>query len=185
VGFKDVCRSHIKLLTRKLIALEENSNFFFKLRKKQKRSLFDFVGSFQHFLFGVMDNEDREKIQDNLQTILKNQYNLESLQKKHISVLDSTLNVLKETTADINKQFEEMDKQINNFLKDQSTFNYRILLNNVLMQLSMALDRCENIQNNIIDLLIDIHHGRINPQLVSPSQLNREIYKIESFVKYD
>ncbi|XP_053968598.1 uncharacterized protein LOC128870028 [Anastrepha ludens] len=42
------------------------------------------------------------------------------------------------------------------------------------------MDECEDIQTSIINLLIDINHGRINPKLIKPSQLNKEIALIRN-----
>lgn len=38
--------------------------------------------------------------------------------------------------------------------------------------IGIVIDECEEIQTLIINLLIDINHGRINPKLLKPSQLN-------------
>jgi len=49
----------------------------------------------------------------------------------------------------------------------------------VTNQLTSLIEDCEKAQASIISLLIEINHGRLNTNILKPSQLKSEISKIK------
>jgi len=45
-------------------------------RSRSKRAPFEFMGSLYHILYGIMDEDDRKQLEDNMSNFLDNQHNL-------------------------------------------------------------------------------------------------------------
>lgn len=59
-----------------------------------------------------MDADDRTMLKSNIQNVFDNQQDLHKIYKKQTSIIDSTVNIFKKTTDDVNKQFTAMDNEI-------------------------------------------------------------------------
>lgn len=75
---------------------------------------------------------------------------------------------------------EQLNKFYNELVKDQNAERMTLMFQILTIQIGIVMDECEDIQTSIINLLIDINHGRINPKLLKPSQLNNEIALIKN-----
>ncbi|XP_053967860.1 uncharacterized protein LOC128869349 [Anastrepha ludens] len=171
-------------LKHKYNSLKSNNELFMKQENRKRRAPFEFVGSIYHILFGIMDADDRENMESNIKNIFENQKNIAKLFKRQTSIVDSTINILKKTTDEVNKNFQKMNEQLNKFyhelVKDQNAERMTLMFQILTIQIGIVMDECEDIQTSIINLLIDINHGRINPKLIKPSQLNKEIALIRN-----
>ncbi|XP_037807268.1 uncharacterized protein LOC119600793 [Lucilia sericata] len=89
--FKDQCWSVITNMEYQVNKLETNNGLFLnnKIRKRRDAPL-KFIGSLHHVLFGLMDEDDRESLENNMKNLLANQEDLKVLSKKQTSVVDST-----------------------------------------------------------------------------------------------
>lgn len=97
-NYKDACEMVISSINRRYAILEQNNGLLIK-NKRQKRAPFEFVGSFYHMLFRVMDAEDRATMEDNMRNAFSNQEDLKQLVNKQTSIVDSTVNILKKKPA--------------------------------------------------------------------------------------
>jgi len=59
-----------------------------------------------------MDADDRTMLKSNIQNVFDNQQDLHKIYKKQTSIIDSTVNIFKKATDDVNKQFTAMDNEI-------------------------------------------------------------------------
>uniref|UniRef100_A0A034WFR5 Envelope fusion protein n=1 Tax=Bactrocera dorsalis TaxID=27457 RepID=A0A034WFR5_BACDO len=177
--YEDACIMITATLNDKYNSLKANNELFMKKQNRKKRAPFEFVGSIYHILFGIMDADDRENMESNIRNIFDNQKDIAKLFKRQTSVVDSTINILKKTTDEVNRNFEKMNQQLNKFynelIKDQNAERMTLMFQILTISIGIVMDECEEIQTSIINLLIDINHGRINPKLLKPSQLNKEI----------
>ncbi|XP_049318488.1 uncharacterized protein LOC125780336 isoform X2 [Bactrocera dorsalis] len=131
-----------------------------------------------------MDADDRKELEKDLTNLLDNEKNLKQLIQKQTSVIDSSLNIMKKSQEEVRETFVKMNGQLNLFyselIKNLNAERMALIYQMMVTQLSMTLTECENIQLSIIKLLIDINHGHLNPQLLRPSQMREEIYKIKN-----
>ncbi|XP_044571170.1 uncharacterized protein LOC123257198 [Drosophila ananassae] len=183
-GFEDQCNLILENTLKQILELEENNKLFMTHNKsRQRRAPFEFIGSLYHILFGVMDEDDRVQMEENMKNLLNNQESLKELSKKQTSLVDSTTNILKKTTEEVNTHFRSMNKRIENMtvILQESYYVYKesIKFFMVTKELSRLIDECEKIQAGIISLLIDINHGRLNTNILRPSQLKNEIARIK------
>ena len=118
-----------------------------------------------------------------MRKLLENQHNIKHLVEQQKSVVESTENILKKTTEEVNSQFNDINAKVNQIsdLLNTDYFVYKESINFFMMmkQLEVLVDEAEKIQMQIIGLLIDVNHGKINPNLIRPSKLQEEILKIK------
>lgn len=181
-NYKDACDMVITTMNRRYYILKQNNGLLIR-KERQKRAPFEFMGSIYHILFGMMDADDRKLMEENMRNLFDNQENLKKLAKEQTSVVDSTVNILKKTTAEMNDNFNKMFLQLKSFYAEiqKSTNTERLIsfFHVITTQLNLMLDDCEKIQSAIMSILIDINHGHINPDLLTVEQLQTELSNIE------
>nr|XP_041631965.1 uncharacterized protein LOC121502439 [Drosophila kikkawai]XP_041631966.1 uncharacterized protein LOC121502439 [Drosophila kikkawai] len=183
-SFEDQCHLVLNNMQNQLLELEENNKLFMmQPRSRTRRAPFEFMGSLYHILFGIMDEDDREQLEENMKNLLDNQRNIDQLVQKQTSVVDSTTNLLKRTTEDVNANFRSMQVRIENMTEvlKENYYVYKesIKFFMVTKQLQSLIEEGEKVQSGIINLLIDINHGRLNTNILRPNQLKSEIAKIQ------
>lgn len=109
-----------------------------------------FVGSFQHWAFGVMDDDDRMAMENNMKNLLDNQKNLKELAKRQTSVVDATVKLLKRTTEEVNSNFSDLKSKILNIsgTMNEHYFVYResIRFFIIAKQIHELIEECDEVQ---------------------------------------
>ncbi|XP_061400735.1 uncharacterized protein LOC133336443 isoform X2 [Musca vetustissima] len=183
--FEDQCWSVINNMEYKVNKIKANNRLFMRDDKRQRRGApLKFIGSFQHWAFGVMDDDDRVAMENNMRNLLANQYDLKELSKKQTSIVDSTVNLLKRTTEEVNSHFVEIKCKIDNITAtmNETYFVYResIRFFIITKEIHEYIDECDDVLKEVINLLLDINNGHIHPVLISPEKLQSEIFKIRN-----
>jgi len=105
-----------------------------------------------------MEEDNRVQMKQNIKNILDNHHSRNELGRMPLPIVDSTANILKRTNEEVNINF---------------------IYNTITQQLTSLFEDCEKTRASLIRLLIDIPHGRLSTNILKPSQLKREISKIE------
>ncbi|XP_059221507.1 uncharacterized protein LOC131996076 [Stomoxys calcitrans] len=133
-----------------------------------------------------MDAEDRRAMEENMKTLVDNQHNLKYLVKQQTSVVESTINILRRTTDDVNRNFKSLVDRVNNITETvkEEYFVYRKSTKffMVAKELQIVVEDNERVQLKMLALLIDINHGKLNPSLITPIQLQEETNKIREHI---
>lgn len=169
----------------KVNKIKTNNRLFLREDKRHRRGApLNFIGSFQHWAFGVMDDEDRVTMESNMRNLLANQHDLKELTKKQTSVVDSTINLLKRTTEEVNSHFTEIKCKIENIsaTMNESYFVYResIRFFMITKQMHELVEECEEVQKEGLEILLDANNGHVHPVLISPEQLQSEVARIRN-----
>ncbi|XP_073841732.1 uncharacterized protein [Musca autumnalis] len=131
-----------------------------------------------------MDDEDRVAMENNMKNLLANQHDLKQLAIKQTSVVDSTVNLLKRTTDEVNSHFTEIKCKIENIsaTMHESYFVYResIRFFIITKEINERIAECDEVQKEFIDVLLGVNNGQVHPVLMSPSQMQSEIVKIRN-----
>lgn len=150
---------------------------------RKKRGLLNIIGSAQKFLFGIMDDEDRNDILTHLNLVSENNhYAIENLNKqiiindhfqKSINLLQSTIQSDRNT---INTAFEDL-KMKNNHIAVQ------VLYADITLKLNYIEDKVNQILNSIASAKNHILH----PNILTSDEImtyNIDFYKLQ-LIKLD
>lgn len=157
--------------------------------KRTKRGLIDGVGMLAGELFGVLDSRFAEKYRIDIETVEENEHHALELIKNQTSIIDSTLNLMKKSEMDIQKQFDRLSVYCNNISllisqkkEEIETINRKQLFSEMAIQTMLALERLEKLQDTFIDVITDTQQGHTNPLLIPPEQLREQISYIKAHV---
>ncbi|XP_037911948.1 uncharacterized protein LOC119652083 [Hermetia illucens] len=150
---------------------------FFKnlFSNRQKRGLFNFIGTGYKLLFGVLDNDDLEEINEHLTIIDANNHNLiESLNKqvKINTVFQDNLNKITNNIKETNNLFNILANETNNNLKQMN----KIILN---IQINHNLDRIKDEIEIIIDNLNSAKNNLMTRSLLTMEKIEENNISFE------
>lgn len=187
--FRGTCEMMVWSINRRYVLMEQNNNNLLLKKESQKRSSFEFDGSIYHILFGMMDVEDRKLMEENMRNIFQNEDKLQLLARHQTSIVNSTMNVLKKTSEEVNNSFSKIYQQLKVFYDEvqngSSSERIMIRFQVVITQLNLMIDEYIEVQSSIMNLLIDVNHGHINPHLLTTSQLQEELLNIQKCLQND
>lgn len=145
---------------------------------RKKRGAINIIGSMYKWLFGTMDEEDREEILGHLETIDQNNHNLISTTNKQISInsyFNDTFTKLKEAIEDdrhkIQETFKEIKEKNNRMAKE-------LFYLDQLSKLKNLEHKIEQIQDNIVASKSNFIHPNIftNDEIL---KYNIDFYKLK------
>lgn len=156
----------MKLSTDKTIILE---NEIKKLKSKLKtiiphrhrRAPFNFIGTIQKWLYGTMDNQDREEISGHLNTIDINNHNIIGNTNQQVKINKN----FNETFVQIKNIIEGDRKILQEKINDINNFNNRLFSDiqyiDYTLKIKILLDSIQSIQDNIASSRSGILHSNI------------------------
>jgi len=154
--------------------------------KRTKRGAVDVVGNLANSLFGVLDSNYEAKMSETINELRANDHHLDNLIKNQTSLIDSTINIMKQTQLNSKAKFDELDDRINQLLYGHaldtplSEVHFTSAILTLAVQMFITVSTLQGIQSSIMDVLIDSHHGKLNPLLLTPKQLKTEVIRIKS-----
>lgn len=154
---------------------------------RTKRGAINLIGNLANTLFGVLDSEYANEMAITISKVEQNEMHLSELLKNQTSLIDATINVIKRNEETRNQHLNQLEQQISRISLDVNQTHkelYQTQLSQLfasiaIQTLLLTSDFCR-IQNAIIDVMVNTQHGKVNPQLLPPSQLNKEISKIKA-----
>ncbi|XP_055840955.1 uncharacterized protein LOC129908485 [Episyrphus balteatus] len=152
-----------------------------------RRGALNFVGNVANALFGVLDDEYANHMSTTINTIKQDEGHIVTLIRNQTSIIDATINIIKANEQETSSRFDAINENLKQFagiVNDirQQYHNERLrqLFNSIALQLLLVSSQFQRTQASLIDVMIDTHHGRINPQLISPIQLKQEFTRIKA-----
>lgn len=156
---------------------------------RNKRGAFNIVGNIANSLFGVLDSEYAKQMTNTIELVKGNDVHLLSLLKNQTSILDATINIIKQDEASIKKKLDQLDAQsteilarINGIAEEEYQSQIFQTFISLSLQLTIAAANLQRIKSSILDVLTDTHHGKISPNLLSAKQLEVELIKIRNYL---
>lgn len=156
--------------------------------KRIKRGLVNAVGTVQKWLFGTMDDNDRQDILDHMKLINENNHNaIENLNRQIFinTNFNNSINVLKNAIEADKKYLAKYINQKNIVLKNliQTVFHQKLIL---------KIRYLESKINQIQDNVAASKYNNINPSILTVDELDKfdvDIYKLKltkiGLLKYD
>lgn len=176
-------RSHCSEITNNLMEkIEEirRSNKMIQTNgeARSKRSApLGIVGWMQHEIFGVMDQESADHIELQFDTVRSNENHLLELMKNQTSVSEITLGLMKTTQEEMNENFERIGQMVDRL---QNITNQGEEALSMALYLSLMVHSLENFQNNLVEMITDVHQGHINNHLFTPEIFLQQLEKINN-----
>lgn len=163
----------------------KSQNILLNPQNREKRALFNAVGVAFKSLFGSLDEDDAKLYDEQIKNLTLNQNSLLSLMKSQTLIIEATANLFKKTKYEIDKELQLMQQKLKSIVIKTKILEHRMLTNNIIMQLeslisliTLMASRYQTTQTEIIDLLIDAHHGKFHPTLISPKKVEQLLLQI-------
>lgn len=151
------------------------------ISRRPRRGALNIIGNIASSLFGVLDSDYATKMDNTIKEAEDDRQLLSTLLHNQTSIIDSTINIIKENESSLQTSLSEIKEKIrimqNAVIDEQKTTHLLILL---ASELILAATRLQNIETEIVDVLTDSHQGKISPSLLAPNQLQKEINVIRA-----
>lgn len=128
---------------------------------KQKRGLFNFVGTIHKWLYGTMDDADRQELEQHLDVIDSNNHNIIQNVNSQVKInknFNETFQKIKET---IEKDRKILSDKLNSVENYNKVIYRQILYTDFALKLKILQDNVEQIQDNIASARVGIIHSNI------------------------
>lgn len=154
--------------TKNLIHRTENKlvNIFPTL-PRSKRSPLDIIGYIGNQLFGLMDHEEKQRIDNALSVIGRNQENLHKQQEMSLSLLKSISAKMTSTFLQLSENQEKISTKIKELSMDVSRIGLYQLLQNANEQLIQNNNVLFDILTELEDAIVFSNMGKVHPSVIS------------------
>lgn len=142
---------------------------------RRRRAPLEFMGTLMSDLFGVMDQRDAEKYEGQIMALQSGTLQMRELIEKQVNVLDVTTNLVRKQHEQIMSQYKATQLDIIS-LHQHSDFV------DIALQLIININTFKEVQEALIDVMVDLHQGHINTQLITPKQLKDQLENLKVWV---
>lgn len=146
---------------------------------RQKRGLINAIGSMQHTLFGVLDEEFAKEYERQILTLNTNSDHMLKLISKQTLIADATTNIIKKEKKDIDLQLELFKNQLT--AMNENTHASHLFITAAL-RILIQLTTYQLTQNALLGLVLDTQNGKLNPLLLTPNQFVEQITFIQGHI---
>lgn len=165
---QNTCSQMQEQLEHQLDKINQKNEIIFHHNNRQKRSPFDFIGLAANELFGVLDQRAAKKIEEDITKSRANENYILELLKNQTSITESTVNIMKKSEKAIQTQFSNLQSKLWNMKREEDVT--MLTLNTLLLMLDY-----QTIQEALLDVVLDTHHNKVNPAIITPVQLTKQI----------
>lgn len=180
------CNAVLNQLRADLMTVQYNNDLIFprtySKKNRSKRGLFNFVGTYQNFLYGTLDQNYADKMEETIEKAKQNEaHNLELI-KNQTSVIESTVNLLKKTDKDVSDQFESVNKELNRLLLETNSIKLDGQFATLAIHTSLIISSYRQLQTAILNVLLESNNGKISPLILNPNQLEKELIFLRKYM---
>ena len=137
------------------------------LNTRQKRGLLNVIGKASNYLFGVMDDDDRQNILEHVTELETNNENTINVVNKQIEINQSFNESIKHFKEIIETDRIDLSKSFSELKENEKQF----ILKQIKLDQILKLNMLEEKINQIIDNIALIKHGLIHPSLLTLAEL--------------
>lgn len=184
---KEYCDAINMQFRHKLSDIEDKDRLLGRNENKQRnaRSPFGIIGSIANGLFGILDEECAKNYDQQIAKAKNNEEHLLQLIRNQTTITDSTVNIVKKSEKTVEKQFSLMANQLSDLVKHVNNAENMANQGHLTQILSMIaihslliFENYQNTQDALLKVVIDTYHGKMNPQLLNPHQLEEQLKTI-------
>lgn len=171
-----LCKDTMYMAKQRLTDIVEKNDIIYpKNYRIYKRALLDVVGNIGRDLFGILDSRFQKEYVEDHTKLLKNDDHLMQLIQNQTTIIDSTLNIVKNNEYEIFRQdtvLAELNKQIQeNHRTNMASQQFAI----ASVQMEHILNKYEEQQNDIIEVLAHTNKQTIAMHILTQRQWNQQI----------
>lgn len=145
----------------------------FSTQIRNKRGLINGVGTIYKWLFGTMDDIDRQEIVQHLEIIDTNNHNAINNLNKQIHINTHFNDTITQVQKSVNKDMNEIEKSINKIRDSNIQITGRLNYLDYTLKLKTIDSKISEIQNNIASAV----HNTVHPGILTKQEI--EMFKID------
>lgn len=183
--------SHIK---REILAIKNQQSILNpSYPQREKRFVATLVGGLVGVSIGyLLSKFDLLHANDRINKVQENEDHLLMLSKRHMSVLNSTTQLLKNIEqhydSEVNRCFHHI-----NLINDKLTYNLngsrddeiRIGMLEIYNRINILIEKIKESYDDVIEEILDGSKGKLHHSIFNETQLNDNIQEIESHLRFD
>lgn len=162
--------------------------------KRRRRGIFNVIGTGLKTLFGTMDNDDAEYLNEKISTIDSNQHRVYQLEKDQLTVVKNTVSDITHTFRDFRdnqetiiktqnylEQLQELSSKKIETISEQMDCHFKVL--GALQIVDLV---CKDLDNFVDSLNVGVdsmRHGSLSTLLLAPDDLMKYLRDITRFLK--
>lgn len=146
--------------------------------KRQKRGLFDFIGSVSKYLFGTLDEDDAKYYNKKIKSFDDTEQSVLKLVKEQVSVVKATISNFNETIGNLNynekiliSNFQKLDIMMTNDSRLIEDNNLHTIVNEHISVFSLMFSQYQLDTLSLIDAILFAQLGKLHPMILTPSRL--------------
>lgn len=169
------CDDLIKFIKQNLEAIS-SSNILMKAdpnenqKRKRRAAPLNIIGWIGHEVFGIMDAEQAEQIENQFNLADQKSDHQLQLIKNQTSLIESTVNLMKVSEEEVNQNYIKIEQIIGKLTNESYHVDQKLHMMTTSMFMLGMVNRSEKIQGKILDILTDLHQGHVSSQLFTPNQ---------------
>lgn len=151
---------------------------------RKKRALINIMGSVFKTLFGTLDENDGNNINEILNEVERNEKHITNLLSQQIQVVKSTITNFNNTITNLDKNriiFNDNFQKLSNFSKNLNNKIYNLEMKQRLDEhfasLSLFVSELENEISTLINAILFAKSNSIHPIIITPHQFIDELMK--------
>lgn len=177
------CQEILNQFRHDLVSIQETNKLIFShanytLRRK-RRGLFNFVGSWERFLYGTLDQNYADEMARTVEKIRNNEEHLMKLSQNQTSIIESTVNIMKKNQADVERQFRQLNQEIVELNHISGELQLSGRFTTLAVHTSLIMASYKQVQRAILDVVTRTRRDTISTLILTPDQLAREVVKIK------
>jgi len=139
---------------------------------RTKRGALNIVGNIASGLFGVLDDRDAARYEEEIEKLKLNNNHFTTLLKNQTSIIDATINVFKKRQEDIDNHWLVFKRQLEEALENNNQNSNFLALSMHTMLLMISF---KEVQDTLIEAVLDTHNRVTTTKLLTIQQLKNEV----------
>lgn len=147
---------------------------------RKTRSLIGIVGTIAKPLFGLLNEEDAQRYEQEIDAIHANENRLLGLIRNQTTILDMTAQIYNKTRLDVEEEFTSLHSRINGLQfqissLEQSGLNSRLAveIESLTSLITLIILKYQRTQRDIVNLLTETLNGKVHASLISAPPMDQ------------
>lgn len=168
--------NHLEILRQVQATCEDRLKYFSFYSRRQKRGAFNFIGTGFNWLFGTLDNNDKEVYDKAILELNKNEF---KIQEKYDVLWSMNVAAMHE----INRTLQDASVNDNILQNEISKLNQTVVMHELEEDVSLYITKYQiilRILNELMDSITFCKHHTLDPVIISPESYLSQLKNLEN-----